>query len=83
MLLILSELKKAKTFSVLYFQVADSFSDRSIIDYFYISMASFSAPFIFMAQTDFTTEIFNAKINGDNSFASALSVLLAVISVTF
>ncbi|MBL0107891.1 MAG: hypothetical protein IPP52_11530 [Ignavibacteria bacterium] len=44
----------------------------------------FSAPFIFGGSVKFlSTEIYYAKINGDNSFASSLSVLLTVISVIF
>jgi iron(III) transport system permease protein len=75
---------KAKTFfSVILPQLIPSLTGASLIT-FMASMASFSAPFIFGGSNRFlTTEIFNAKINGDNSFASALSVLLAVISVAF
>lgn len=51
---------------------------------FMASMASFSAPFIFGGNTRFlTTEIYYAKINGDNSLASFLSVILCLISVLF
>lgn len=51
---------------------------------FMASMASFSAPFIFGGSSRFlTTEIYNAKINGDNSLAAALSVVLTLISTAF
>jgi iron(III) transport system permease protein len=49
---------------------------------FMASMASFSAPFIFGNSTRFlTTEIYNAKINGDDSFSALLSILLVAISI--
>ncbi len=51
---------------------------------FMASMASFSAPFIFGGSIKFlTTEIYSAKINGDTSFASLLSILLTIISFGF
>jgi iron(III) transport system permease protein len=51
---------------------------------FMASMASFSAPFIFGGNQRFlTTEIYYSKINGDNSFSAALSLLLTVISLIF
>lgn len=51
---------------------------------FMASMASFSAPFIFGSSTRFlTTEIYSAKINGDTSLASVLSILLTIISLGF
>lgn len=60
-----------------------SFIGASLIT-FMASMASFSAPFIFGGASRFlTTEIYFAKINGDNSLASSISVLLTVISLMF
>jgi iron(III) transport system permease protein len=51
---------------------------------FMASMASFSAPFIFGGSNRFlTTEIYNAKINGDNAYSAAISVALTVISLIF
>ncbi|MBV6478829.1 MAG: hypothetical protein HGGPFJEG_01586 [Ignavibacteria bacterium] len=51
---------------------------------FMASMASFSAPFIFGGSERFlTTEIYFAKINGDNSLASSIAVLLTIISIIF
>lgn len=75
---------RSKTFfRIILPQLVPSITGASLI-VFMASMASFSAPFIFGGSDRFlTTEIFNAKINGDNSFASALSVLLAIISVAF
>ena len=75
---------KSKTFlKVIFPQLIPSIIGASLIT-FMASMASFSAPFIFGGSDRFlTTEIFNAKINGDNSFASALSVLLTIISIIF
>ena len=49
---------------------------------FMASMASFSAPLLFGGSTRFLTlEIYTAKLNGDNSSAAALAILLASISV--
>jgi len=49
---------------------------------FMASMASFSAPLLFGGTTRFLTlEIYTAKLNGDDSSAAALSILLAAISV--
>ena len=49
---------------------------------FMASMASFSAPLLFGGTTRFLTlEIYTAKLNGDDSSAAALSILLAVISI--
>ena len=75
---------KYRTFvKVIFPQLIPSVIGASLIT-FMASMASFSAPFIFGGSDRFlTTEIFNAKINGDNSFASSLSVLLTIISVLF
>lgn len=75
---------KSRTFlKVILPQLIPSMIGASLI-VFMASMASFSAPFIFGGSDRFlTTEIFNAKINGDNSFASSLSVLLTIISLMF
>lgn len=75
---------KSKTFiKVILPHLVPSIIGASLIT-FMASMASFSAPFIFGGSDRFlTTEIFNAKINGDNSSASALSVLLTIISILF
>ncbi|MEO6695606.1 MAG: iron ABC transporter permease, partial [Ignavibacteria bacterium] len=75
---------KIRTFKkVIFPQLIPSIIGASLIT-FMASMASFSAPFIFGGSIRFlTTEIFNAKINGDNSFASALAVILTIISVIF
>ena len=49
---------------------------------FMSSMASFSAPLLFGGTTRFLTlEIYTAKLNGDNSAAAGLAILLSVISV--
>jgi iron(III) transport system permease protein len=49
---------------------------------FMASMASFSAPFLFGGTTRFLTlEIYAAKLNGDNSSAAALAIVLSTISV--
>ena len=75
---------KSRTFiKVIFPQLIPSIIGASLIT-FMASMASFSAPFIFGGSIKFlSTEIYYAKINGDNSFASSLSVLLTVISVIF
>lgn len=75
---------RSKTFiKVIFPQLIPSIIGASLIT-FMASMASFSAPFIFGGSDRFlTTEIFNAKINGDNSFASSLSVILTIISIVF
>ncbi|MCY7362605.1 MAG: iron ABC transporter permease [Ignavibacteria bacterium] len=75
---------KTKTFfKIILPQLIPAVIGASLIT-FMASMASFSAPFIFGGSDRFlTTEIFNAKINGDNSFASSLSVLLTIISILF
>lgn len=70
-------------FRVILPQVIPSFIGASLIT-FMASMASFSAPFIFGGSDRFlTTEIYYAKINGDNSLASSVAVLLTFISVIF
>lgn len=70
-------------FKVIIPQLIPSIVGASLIT-FMASMASFSAPFIFGGSERFlTTEIFSAKINGDNSLASSLSILLTVISISF
>lgn len=62
-------------------QFIPAFIGASLIT-FMASMASFSAPFIFGGSDRFlTTEIYYAKINGDNSLASSLSVVLTLISL--
>ena len=49
---------------------------------FMSSMASFSAPLLFGGTTRFLTlEIYTAKLNGDNSSAAAVAILLSIISV--
>lgn len=75
---------RSRTFiKVIFPQLIPSIIGASLIT-FMASMASFSAPFIFGGSIKFlSTEIYYAKINGDNSFASSLSVLLTVISVFF
>lgn len=75
---------RSRTFiKVIFPQLIPSIIGASLIT-FMASMASFSAPFIFGGSVKFlSTEIYYAKINGDNSFASSLSVLLTVISVIF
>ena len=51
---------------------------------FMVSMASFSAPFIFAGSKRFMTmEIYASKLNGDMSLASAQSTVLTLISVAF
>lgn len=75
---------RSRTFvKVIFPQLIPSIIGASLIT-FMASMASFSAPFIFGGSVKFlSTEIYYAKINGDNSFASSLSVLLTLISVIF
>lgn len=75
---------KAKTFfNVIVPQLIPSMIGASLI-VFMASMASFSAPFIFGGSERFlTTEIYSAKINGDNTAASTLAVMLTVISLLF
>ncbi|HTR81691.1 MAG TPA: iron ABC transporter permease [Bacteroidota bacterium] len=49
---------------------------------FMASMASFSAPLLFGGTTRFLTlEIYTAKLNGDDSTAAALAILLSIVSV--
>ncbi|MEK6570719.1 MAG: iron ABC transporter permease [Bacteroidota bacterium] len=51
---------------------------------FMASMASFSAPFLFGGGKRFmTTQIYNAKLNGDMGLASTHSIVLVVISILF
>jgi iron(III) transport system permease protein len=50
---------------------------------FMSSMASYTAPLLFGVDQVMTTQIVNAKINGDMRFASVVSVMLAAISVFF
>jgi iron(III) transport system permease protein len=51
---------------------------------FMASMASFSAPFLFGGANRFlTTQIYNAKLNGDLELAAAQSFLLALLSLAF
>jgi iron(III) transport system permease protein len=50
---------------------------------FMSSMASYTAPLLFSVDQVMTTQIVNAKINGDLRFASVVSVMLAVISIFF
>ena len=75
---------KTKTFlKVILPQLVPSIAGASLI-VFMASMASFSAPFIFGGSTRFlTTEIYSAKINGDTSLASLLSILLTLFSLAF
>ncbi|HQY19678.1 MAG TPA: iron ABC transporter permease [Ignavibacteria bacterium] len=75
---------KSKTFfNVIVPQLIPSMIGASLI-VFMASMASFSAPFIFGGSERFlTTEIYSAKINGDNSAASSLAVMLTIISLLF
>ena len=75
---------KSRTFmKIIIPQIMPAVTGASLI-VFMASMASFSAPFIFGGSTRFlTTEIYSAKINGDTSMASLLSVLLTVISLLF
>jgi iron(III) transport system permease protein len=75
---------KFKTFySIILPQLLPSLIGASLLT-FMASMASFSAPFIFGGADRFlTTAIYYAKINGDNSYAAVLSILLTVISIIF
>lgn len=75
---------KVRTFAkVILPQLIPAIIGASLI-VFMASMASFSAPFIFGGSSRFlTTEIYSAKINGDTSFASLLSILLTLISLGF
>ena len=51
---------------------------------FMASMASFSAPFLFGGGKRFmTTQIYNAKLNGDMGLAATHSIVLVVISIFF
>jgi iron(III) transport system permease protein len=50
---------------------------------FMSSMASYTAPLLFGVDQVMTTQIVNAKVNGDLRFASVVSVILAVVSVIF
>lgn len=75
---------RSKTFvKVIFPQLVPAIVGASLLT-FMASMASFSAPFIFGGSSRFlTTEIYNAKVNGDNSLAAALSVVLTLISTAF
>jgi iron(III) transport system permease protein len=50
---------------------------------FMSSMASYTAPLLFGVDKVMTTQIVDAKTNGDLRFASVVSVMLAAISVMF
>ncbi len=50
---------------------------------FMSSMASYTAPLLFGVDQVMTTQIVNAKTNGDLRFASVVSVMLAIISIAF
>ncbi|HEX4996770.1 MAG TPA: ABC transporter permease subunit, partial [Terriglobia bacterium] len=50
---------------------------------FMSSMASYTAPLLFGVDNVMTSQIVNAKVNGDLRFASVVSVMLAVISAIF
>ncbi len=50
---------------------------------FMSSMASYTAPLLFGVDRVMTTQIVNAKVNGDLRFASVVSVMLALISILF
>ncbi len=51
---------------------------------FMASMASFSAPLLFGGDKRFMTlQIYNAKLNGEISVASALSIVLTLVSIIF
>lgn len=50
---------------------------------FMSSMASYTAPLLFGVDKVMTTQIVNAKVNGDVRFASVVSVMLAVVSILF
>jgi iron(III) transport system permease protein len=50
---------------------------------FMSSMASYTAPLLFGVDKVMTTQIVNAKVNGDLRFASVVSVILALISLIF
>ncbi len=66
---------------ILFPMLAPAFVGASLIT-FMSSMASFSAPLLFGGTTRFLTlEIYTAKLNGDNSSAAALAILLSIISV--
>jgi iron(III) transport system permease protein len=47
---------------------------------FMSSMASYTAPLLFNVDTVMTSQIVNARVNGDLRFASVVSVMLAAIS---
>ncbi|MBU3714289.1 MAG: iron ABC transporter permease [Ferruginibacter sp.] len=73
--------KTATFFKVILPQLRPSLIGASILT-FMASMASFSAPFIFGGSTRFlTTEIYYAKINGDNSIAAIYALVLSVITL--
>lgn len=75
---------KGKTFGKVIFPLLTPSLIAASLITFMASMASFSAPFIFGGSNRFlTTEIYNAKINGDNAYSAAISVVLAVISLIF
>src|ERR1051326_2615190 len=50
---------------------------------FMSSMASYTAPLLFGVDSVMTVQIANSKINGQLPLASAVSVMLAIISVLF
>lgn len=50
---------------------------------FMSSMASYTAPLLFGVDRVMTTQIVNAKLNGDLRFASVVSVMLGAISMFF
>ncbi|MBI2149197.1 MAG: iron ABC transporter permease [Acidobacteria bacterium] len=50
---------------------------------FMSSMASYTAPLLFGVDRVMTTQIVNAKLNGDLRFASVVSVMLGAISIFF
>jgi iron(III) transport system permease protein len=50
---------------------------------FMSSMASYTAPLLFGVDQVMTTQIVNAKTNGDLRFASVVSVMLGLISIFF
>ncbi|MDQ7054557.1 MAG: ABC transporter permease subunit [candidate division KSB1 bacterium] len=68
---------------VIFPQIRPAFSAAAVL-VFMISMASFSAPFIFAGETRIlTVEIYNSKLQGNLSMAITQSVMLAAISLLF
>ncbi len=68
---------------VIFPQIRPAFSAAAVL-VFMISMASFSAPFIFAGETRIlTVEIYNSKLQGNMSMAITQSVMLAAISLLF